>query len=199
MIESWYGAQRLQGIGARFDSSTERTRTSQGMSADPAISLEIFLITLKLYPFLVLLNSVPWMNLLKTWSCYWWMIGRVTSPVTWSILSPRERTTQIFQIFNIALLGILKLHPRYKLAFEREEPTLRFLLNGYHGFIQITVDFDIEEAVHRLVLEFNTGNKSDELLFNEEKLRQNASFQKPWSNNSALDYLSTRQDFTRFD
>jgi hypothetical protein len=27
---------------------------------------------------------VPCMNLLKKWVCYWWIIGRITSPVLWS-------------------------------------------------------------------------------------------------------------------
>jgi hypothetical protein len=72
-------------------------------------------------------------------------------------------------------------------------------MNVYHGFKQITVDFNRKKAFEALVFGFDTGNAFDKLLSNEKKVRQGASFQKLWSSHLALGYLSTRRDFPRFD
>jgi hypothetical protein len=51
------------------------------------------LITSEPYSYLILLNSVQWMNLLKKWPFDWWIIGWVTSRVIWSIFSSRHEST----------------------------------------------------------------------------------------------------------
>jgi hypothetical protein len=78
------------------------------------------------------------------------------------------------------------------LPFGDQDLTIKFLQKEYHGFKQITIDFNRSEVFEALICEFNTGNKSDKLLFNEEKLSQIARLRELWSNNFTLDHLSTR-------
>jgi hypothetical protein len=68
-----------------------------------------------------------------------------------------------------------------------------------HDFKQVAVNFSTWVAFQVLVLEFDTGNESDKLLFNEENLRQSAHFRELRSNDVALDQLSTRRCVTTFD
>jgi hypothetical protein len=63
----------------------------------------------------------------------------------------------------------------------------------------MTVDSNMERAFLGLIFEFNTGNKSDKLLFSEKQLTTTAGFQKPWSNDLALDHLSIGLDSRKFD
>jgi hypothetical protein len=63
---------------------------NDGILAELSINTEILLIISELYSYLILLNCVYGMNLLKKWPCYWLIIGRVVSPVMWSVFSPKE-------------------------------------------------------------------------------------------------------------
>jgi hypothetical protein len=81
-------------------------------------------------------------------------------------------TTWLFQFVDVILFDILKRDPRYELAFRDEEVTVELRMKVYHGFKQITVDFNICRAFQALLLEFDPGNESDTLSFNTEKSRQ---------------------------
>jgi hypothetical protein len=107
-------------------------------------------------------------------------------------------TTQISQVFDMTLFNVFKWYLKYELAFGDEEVINKFRMKIYRDFKQITVDFNIWKALQAFWIEFDIRNDSDKLLFNEEKLRQNARFLDLWSNNFAIDHLSNQSHFTRF-
>jgi hypothetical protein len=125
------------------------------------------------------------------------MIGLLTSGQV-RVITVAPRTTQIFQVFDVTFVGVLKRHPRHELPFGDEEVTVKFLMKVYHGFKQRTVDSNIWRAFSELLRECDTRNESDKLLFNEQKLRQRASFRALRSNNFSLDQLSTRPSVITF-
>jgi hypothetical protein len=49
-------------------------------------------------------------------------------------------TTQIFQILDVTLFGVLKRCLGYKLLFEDEKETLEFIMRVYHDFKQTMVE-----------------------------------------------------------
>jgi hypothetical protein len=68
------------------------------------------------------------------------MIGLLTDGRV-CITTVAPDTTQIFQLFDATLFAVLKRHPGYELPFGDKEVAVKFLVKGYHGFKQITVDF----------------------------------------------------------
>jgi hypothetical protein len=50
------------------------------------------------------------------------------------------QATQIFQVFDMALVGVLKGHPRSELAFEDEKMTVKFRMKVSHGFKERTMN-----------------------------------------------------------
>jgi hypothetical protein len=58
------------------------------------------------------------------------------------IITFAPNTTKIFQVFDVTLFDALTRHPKCELAFGREDVTVSFLRTVYHGFKQITVDFN---------------------------------------------------------
>jgi hypothetical protein len=52
-------------------------------------------------------------------------------------------TTQIFQVLDVALFDVLKRRLGYKLPFEDEKETVRFIMKVYHEFKQTMVESNI--------------------------------------------------------
>jgi hypothetical protein len=52
-------------------------------------------------------------------------------------------TTQIFQVLDVTLFGVLKRRPIYQLPFEEEKETVKFRMKVYHDFKQTMVDPNI--------------------------------------------------------
>jgi hypothetical protein len=85
------------------------------------------------------------------------------------------------QHLDVTLFGALKRRLGYKLLFEDEKETVRFIMKGYHDFKQTMAEPNIWAAFWAIGFEFDTETEPYRLLFNEEKLRQNAGFRELWS------------------
>jgi hypothetical protein len=97
------------------------------------------------------------------------------------IITFASHTTQIFQILDLTLFGILKRRPRYQLPFENDNAKVKRIMKVYHNFRQTTVPPNVWGAFHALGLDFNTRREPYQLLFDEEKLRGRAGFRELWS------------------
>jgi hypothetical protein len=52
------------------------------------------------------------------------------------VINFAPHTTQIFQVLDVTLFGVLKRRLGYKLPFAEEKQTVRFILKVYHDFKQ---------------------------------------------------------------
>jgi hypothetical protein len=70
------------------------------------------------------------------------LIGLLTE-VRVRIITFGPHTTQIFQILDVTLFGVLKRRPRSQLPFESEKKTVKFIMKVSHDFKQTTVEPNI--------------------------------------------------------
>jgi hypothetical protein len=108
-------------------------------------------------------------------------------------------TTQIFQVLDLTLFGILKRCPRYEQPFDDNNAAVKGITKVYHDFTQTMVPFNVCGAFSALAFEFDTRREPCEPIFDEEKLRGSASSRKLWSVDFPLDQLSGRGRTARFD
>jgi hypothetical protein len=58
------------------------------------------------------------------------------------VITFAPHTTQIFQVLDVTLSGVLKRRLGYKLPFEEEKETVRFITRVYHDFKETMVEFN---------------------------------------------------------
>jgi hypothetical protein len=107
-------------------------------------------------------------------------------------------TTQIFQVLDVTLFGVLKRRLGYKLPFEDEKETVKFIMKVYHDFKQIMMESNTWRALRAIDFYFDPDGEPYQLLFNEEKLRQIEGFREVWSIDLVLDQLSSWRQNIRF-
>jgi hypothetical protein len=98
----------------------------------------------------------------------------------------------------VTFFGVLKPRLGYKLPFEDEKETVKFIMKGGHDFKQTIVESNTYGAFQTIAFEFDTEAEPYRLLFNEEKLRQSEGLRELWSIDFAWDQLSSRRQNTRF-
>jgi hypothetical protein len=59
------------------------------------------------------------------------------------VINFAPHTTQIFQVLDVTLFGVLKRRLGYKLTFEDEKETVKFIMKVYHNFKQTLVESNI--------------------------------------------------------
>ena len=116
------------------------------------------------------------------------------------VITFAPHTTQIFQILDLTLFGVLKRRTNYQLPFEDERATVKFIMKVYHDFKQTMVEPNIWGAFRAIGFGFGFDTESEpyRLLFDGEKLRQSAGFRELWSIDFPLDQLSSRRQNARF-
>jgi hypothetical protein len=55
------------------------------------------------------------------------------------VITVTPHTTQIFQVLDVTLFGVLKRRLGYELPFEDEKETVSFIMKVYHDFKQAMV------------------------------------------------------------
>jgi hypothetical protein len=114
------------------------------------------------------------------------------------IITFPSHTTQIFQVLNLTLFGVLKKRPRYELPFEHDNATVKCMIKVYHDFRQTMVAPNRWMAFHALGLDFDMRRESYRLLFDEERLRGSARVRELCSVDFSLDQLLSRGRAARF-
>jgi hypothetical protein len=79
------------------------------------------------------------------------------SKVRVMIVAPHP--TQVFQVLDLTLFGVLKRCPRYELPFDDEDATVQSIMKVYLDFTQIMVPSNVWEAFLALGHEFDIRNK----------------------------------------
>jgi hypothetical protein len=114
------------------------------------------------------------------------------------VITFAPHTTQIFQILDLTLFGVLKHQPRYYLPFDDDAATVKFIMKVYRDFKKTMVEPNIWAAFQTIGFEYDTGAEPDRLLFNEEKLRESKGFQELWMIDFPLDQLSALRRAANF-
>jgi hypothetical protein len=60
----------------------------------------------------------------------------ILTEATLRVISFAPRTTQVFQVFDLTLFGILKRCPRYELPFDENNANVKVITKVYHDFTQ---------------------------------------------------------------
>jgi hypothetical protein len=107
----------------------------------------------------------------------------VNNDVTWILTEPRvcvitfaPHTTQVFQVLDLTLFGVLKRCPRCELPFDENDATVKVIMKVYHDFTQTMVLPNVWGTFSALGIEFYMRGEPYKLLFEEVKL----TF--PWTN-----------------
>jgi hypothetical protein len=77
------------------------------------------------------------------------------------VITFAPHTTQIFQVLDVTLFGVLIRGLGYKLPFEDEKETVRFIMKVYHDFKQTMVESNIWGAFQAIEFEFDTEAEPD--------------------------------------
>jgi hypothetical protein len=95
--------------------------------------------------------------------------------------------------------GVLKRRLGYKLPFEDQKETVKFIMKVYHDFKQTMMEPNIWGAFRVIGFEFEFDIDIEPywLLFNEEKLRQSEGFGELRLIAFHLDQLSSRRQRQR--
>jgi hypothetical protein len=99
-------------------------------------------------------------------------------------------TTQVFQILDLTLFGVLKGCPRYELPSDENNATVNVISKVYHNFTQTMLRPNVWGTFRALWFEFDTKREPYQLLFNEVKLREIANFEELCSIDFSPDQLS---------
>jgi hypothetical protein len=112
------------------------------------------------------------------------------------VMTFAPQTTQIHQFLDMTLFGVVERRPRYELPFEDEKVTIQFIMKGYHAFKQTMAEANVWAVFQalKLAFEFDLTSEPYRLLFNEEKLRESASFREMWSIDLPRDQLFCQLD-----
>jgi hypothetical protein len=100
--------------------------------------------------------------------------------------------SQIFQVLDVTLFGVLESHPRYELPFENRDGTVKFIMKVYHNFKSIIVPRKVFGGFHSHEPDFDMMSEPDRGLFDDQKLRGSTDFQEECSLDFPLDKLSSR-------
>jgi hypothetical protein len=88
------------------------------------------------------------------------------------VVTCAPHTTQVSQVLDLTLFGVLKRCPRYELPFDENNATVKVITKVYHDFTQTMVRSKVWGTFRALGFEFDTRRESYELLFDELKLRK---------------------------
>jgi hypothetical protein len=77
------------------------------------------------------------------------------------VISLAPQATQIFQVLDVILFGLLRPHITYEFPFRDEKATIKFIIKVCHGLKQTMVEPNIWEAFQalRFELEFDTASE----------------------------------------
>jgi hypothetical protein len=93
------------------------------------------------------------------------------------VITFAPRTTQVFQVFDLTLFGILKRCPRYELSFDDGNAIVKVIMKVSQDFTQTLVPSNVWGTCPALGLEFDTKREPYNLLFDDVHLRESARFQ----------------------
>jgi hypothetical protein len=107
-------------------------------------------------------------------------IVAVLTSVPVRIITFAPYTTQVFEILDVVLFGVLKKHPTGLNSLDEEQPAAAFFLKVYHDFKQIMMEINIWGTFVAIGLTHDIEQSPDGRFFDQEKLGQSLGFLGLW-------------------
>ena len=107
-------------------------------------------------------------------------------------------TTQIFQVLDLSLFGVLKQREKYHLPFDEDSGTVHFISKVYHDFRSTMTDANIWGAFRGIGITYEMVNGVQRVSFSEMKLRESVGFRELWDIDFPLEGLSVRRQRSKF-
>jgi hypothetical protein len=85
---------------------------------------------------------------------------RLLTEIRVRVITFAPHTTQIFQVLDLTLFGVLKRHPRYELPFENGNATVEDIMKVYHHFRQTIVPPNGRGIFQAVRFDFDRRNES---------------------------------------
>lgn len=123
---------------------------------------------------------------------------RVLSEHQVKVITFPPHTTNIFQMLDLSLFGVLKRKMHYKLPLGDDDSVTEFLRKIFHILKQTVVEDNVRSSFLMLGFEFDIDFEPYILRFDETKLRQSPGFLELWHIDYPLEDLSKRRQEARF-
>jgi hypothetical protein len=123
---------------------------------------------------------------------------RILTEASGRVITFAPHTTQVFQVLDFTLFGVLKRCSSFELPLDDLNATVEFRMKVYHDFTQTMVPPNIWGAFCALGPEFDMTREPYRFLFDEGKMRGSADFEELSSVDFRLDRLSGRRPTARF-
>jgi hypothetical protein len=120
---------------------------------------------------------------------------RILTEARVRVITSAPHTTQVLQVLDLTLFGVLKRCPRYELPFDENNAPVKVITKVYHDFTQTMALLNVCGTFRALAFEFDMRKEPHELLFDEIKLRESAGLQElcsvtfPWTSYRSDDVL----------
>jgi hypothetical protein len=107
-------------------------------------------------------------------------------------------TTNIFQVLDLTLFGVLKRQRRYQIPCQTEHRIINFMLKVYRGFRSTTINTNIWGAFRWISPLYVTIDGVQGVLFNKIIMIRNESFWELWQIDYLLENLSVQWRNAKF-
>jgi hypothetical protein len=126
-------------------------------------------------------------------------VMRILTEAKVRVITFARHTTQVFQVLDLTLFGVLKPCPRHELSFDANAATVKVITKVYHDFRHTMARHNVWGTFCALAFEFDMRRDPHGFLFDEGKLSGSARFEELWSLPFLPDQLSGRRRIAGFD
>jgi hypothetical protein len=115
-------------------------------------------------------------------------------------VAPQPHPTQIFQVLDLTLFGVLKRRAEYQLPLEDDAGSARFIKKMYHDhdFWMTMIKPNIWGAFRGIGVKYLVVHGVQLVSFDEITLRESEGFTQPWDIDFVLGNLSPRRQSCKF-
>lgn len=109
------------------------------------------------------------------------------------VISYPSHTSNLFQVLDILIFGVLKIHKKQIRKSDKISPLIDHLYRIFRAYEMSTCSTTIRCAFEKAGFEYYKKNKLNYLKLNRQKIENSPSFQELWEINYPEEKLSTRR------
>jgi hypothetical protein len=111
---------------------------------------------------------------------------------------PQPHTTQLFQVIDLTLFGVLKRRGQYELPLEDDAGSARFVRKVYHDSGMTMIEPNLWGAFRGIRVKYSVVDGLQRVSLDEMSLRESEGFNELWDINFPVGNLSPRRQSSRF-
>jgi hypothetical protein len=112
--------------------------------------------------------------------------------------APQPYTTQIFQVLDLTLFGVLKTRGQYQLPLEDDTGSVRFIRKVSHDFGITVVEPNIWGAFRGIGIKYSVVDAVQRVSFDKMTLRESEGLKELWDIDFPVGNLSPRRQSSKF-